>query len=50
MQVGNVTPINNGGTSAPSGGSTFSLSTPAGWAMIYFVASVVILSIMFLSA
>lgn len=33
-----------------NGGDKFNLTTPAGWAMLYFVASIVILSILFLGA
>lgn len=44
------TPISNAAAGSNSGASThINLSTPAGWAMLYFVVSVIILSIMFFS-
>jgi len=34
----------------PRNSDKFNLSTPAGWAMLYFFAAVIILSILFLGA
>lgn len=33
----------------PRNSDKFNLSTPAGWVMVYFIASVVILSVLFFS-
>lgn len=44
------TPISNAASGTNSGASNhINLSTPAGWAMLYFFVSVAILSIMFFS-
>lgn len=47
---GSSTPISNAANASNAGaGSHINLSTPAGWAMLYFALSVVILSILFFS-
>lgn len=49
MSMGSVSPISDAASNKANAGSHINLTTPAGWAMLYFFAAVVILGIMFLN-
>lgn len=49
MQLGSVSPISDAASAKQDTGSHINLSTPAGWALLYFFASVVILGLLFLN-
>lgn len=49
MNLGSVSPISDAASAKDNAGSHINLSTPAGWAMLYWVAAVVILSLLFLN-
>lgn len=47
MQLGNNSPLADASQQQGNAGNHINFSTPAGWAMFYFVASIVILGILF---
>lgn len=47
MTMGNVSPLSDASSQQGNASGHINFSTPAGWAMFYFAASVVILGILF---
>lgn len=49
MTMGSVSPIQDAASAKDKAGSHINLSTPAGWALLYFVVACVILGLLFLN-